>query len=403
MKIFKKIFTIFCIVLFISSYSFADDIDYENLEEFEFFETSNLSSSEPVTNSKHIVVLDRKTLSVLYEKDAYSKTAMASTTKIMTCILALENISLDTKITVSKNAASIHGSVLGLKTNDIITINDLLYGLMLRSGNDCAISIAEAISGTTEDFSFLMNKKSKELNLQNTHFVTPNGLDDENHYTSAYDLAILTDYALKNDTFKKIVSTKNCNILVNGISRNISNTNELLGNTEGVYGVKTGFTFNAGRCLVSSCKRNNMDIIVVVLGADTKRNRTKDSYNLINYVFKNFSYINVLPTIQEAFNNYISYNSSKFILEKTSTTPILELENISNYDFPLKVDGNIKFNTKIHTISNFSSHTREQSKIGVLYLYNNDKLICNINIILKNSLISNHWSYYFKNIFKNLF
>ncbi len=403
MKILKKCFTIFCIILFISSYSFADDIDYENINEFEFSETSNLSSSEPITHSKHIVVIDRKTLSVLYEKDAYSKTAMASTTKIMTCILALEKISLDTTITVSKNAASIHGSVLGLHTNDTITIHDLLYGLMLRSGNDCAISLAEAISGTTEDFAVLMNKKSQELNLKNTHFVTPNGLDDENHYTSAYDLAILTDYALKNESFKKIVSTKNCNISINGISRNISNTNELLGNVEGVYGVKTGFTFNAGRCLVSSCKRDNMDIIVVVLGADTKKMRTKDSYNLINYIFKNFAYINVLPTIQEAFNEYILYNSKKFVLEKTSTNPILELETLSNYNFPLKLDGNMKFNTKIHTINNFSSQTEAFSKIGNLYLYNNNTLICSVNIILKNTLTPNSWNYYFKNIFKNLF
>lgn len=403
MKILKKCFTIFCIILFISSYSFADDIDYENLNEFEFYETSNLSSSEPTTRSKHIVVIDRKTLSVLYEKDAYSKTAMASTTKIMTCILALEKISLDTTITVSKNAASIHGSVLGLNANDTITIHDLLYGLMLRSGNDCAISLAEAISGTTENFAVLMNKKSQELNLKNTHFVTPNGLDNENHYTSAYDLAILTDYALKNESFKKIVSTKNCNISINGISRNISNTNELLGNVEGVYGVKTGFTFNAGRCLVSSCKRDNMDIIVVVLGADTKKNRTKDSYNLINYIFKNFAYINVLPTIQEAFNEYILYNSQNFVLEKTSTNPILELEALSNYNFPLKLDGNMKFNTKIHTINNFSSQTEEFSKIGNLYLYNNNTLICSVNIILKNTLIPNSWNYYFKNIFKNLF
>lgn len=248
-----------------------------------------------------------------------------------------------------------------------------------------------------------MNKKSQELELENTHFVTPNGLDDENHYTTAYDLAILTDYALKNETFKQIVSTKNCNISVNGISRNISNTNELLGNTDGVYGVKTGFTFNAGRCLVSSCKRDNMDIIVVVLGADTKKIRTKDSYNLINYVFKNFSYINVLPTIQEAFDEYISYNSKNFVLEKTCTTPILELEELSNYEFPLKLDGNIKFNTKIHTINNFSSQTKALSKVGTLYLYNNDNLICSTNIILKNNLIQNSWNYYFKNILKNLF
>ena len=403
MKILKKFCTIFIIILSIFFPCFADDIDYQNLEDFKFSEVSNFSTDEPITNSKHIVVIDRKTLSVLYEKDAYTKTAMASTTKIMTCILALENISLDTIVTVSKNASSINGSVLGLHTNDKITISDLLYGLMLRSGNDCAISIAEAISGNTENFALLMNQKAKSLNLKNTHFVTPNGLDDENHYTTAYDLAILTDYALKNETFRKIVSTENYTISINGTQKNISNTNELLGNLQGVYGVKTGFTFNAGRCLVSSCKRDNMDIIIVVLGADTKKIRTTDSYNLINYIFKNFSYINVLPTLQDSLNKYLDYNSSNFILEKTCTTPILELESLSNYEFPLKLDGNIKFNTKIYTIYNFSSQIQSSSKVGTLYLYNNDKIICSVNIILKNTLIPNSWNYYFKNIFKSLF
>ncbi len=116
-----------------------------------------------------------------------------------------------------------------------------------------------------------MNKKAEELHLTHTHFVTPHGLDDENHYTTAYELAILTDYALKNNVFKKIVGTKSTTINVSGISRNISNTNELLGNLNGVYGVKTGFTFEAGRCLVSSCIRDNMDIIVVVLRCRYKK------------------------------------------------------------------------------------------------------------------------------------
>ena len=121
-----------------------------------------------------------------------------------------------------------------------------------------------------------MNQKAQQLNLKHTHFVTPHGLDDENHYTTAYELAILTDYALKNEKFKEIVSTKTTTISINGYSRTISNTNELLGNLAGVYGVKTGFTFNAGRCLVSSCRQNDMDIIVVVLGADTKNQRTRE-------------------------------------------------------------------------------------------------------------------------------
>lgn len=403
MKKFKKCITILFIILSIPACCFADDIVQDDLETFEFSEVSTVSNEEPVTYSKHIIVIDRKTLSALYEKDSYSKTAMASTTKIMTCILALEHLSPNKTISVSKNAATIHGSTLGLHTNDKITINDLLYGLMLRSGNDCAISIAEEISGSVEEFAILMNNKAKELNLKDTNFVTPNGLDDENHYTTAYDLAILTDYALKNESFKKIVSTKTCNITINGTSRTISNTNELLGNTEGVYGVKTGFTFNAGRCLVSSCKRGEMDIIVVVLGADTKKIRTKDSYNLINYVFKNFSYIDVSSCMQNSFNDYLNYSSNNFILEKTNTKPILELENISNYKFPLRVNGNIKLNTKIHIINKFSPKAEKNSNVGTLYLYNNDELLCSANIFLKNDLICNSWNYYFKNIFKNLF
>lgn len=133
MKMLKKCLLIICFSIFLTSYSFADDLIEEPLENLETFEVSNYDTKEPITNSNHIVVLDRKTLSVLYEKDAYSKTAMASTTKIMTCILALENLSLNSTITVSKKASHIHGSTLGLHENDKITICDLLYGLMLRS------------------------------------------------------------------------------------------------------------------------------------------------------------------------------------------------------------------------------------------------------------------------------
>ena len=248
-----------------------------------------------------------------------------------------------------------------------------------------------------------MNSKAKELSLNNTNFVTPNGLDDDNHYTTAYDLAILTNYALKNETFRKIVSTKTYNIYINGYSRTISNTNELLGSIDGVYGVKTGFTFNAGRCLVSSCKRGQMDIIVVVLGADTKKIRTSDSIKLIDYIFNNYSYINVENTIKNSFDSYLFLNKNKYILEKTIDTPILELEELTNYEFPININENKKLETKIHIINSLSFNTEKGSKIGTLYLYNNDKLLCETNIILNNNLNKNKWNYYFKNIFINLF
>ena len=332
----KKILSLFLLfILILNNLCFADDnLELEGTDDSLSFEVSSNSTNEPITNSKNIVVIDRKTLSILYEKNAYEKVPMASTTKIMTCIVVLEKCSLNEIVTVSKKSASVSGSTLGLIADMNISVQDLIYGLMLRSGNDCAIALAEHIAGSVENFSVLMNEKAKELGLSNTNFVTPHGLDDANHYTTAYELGILTDYALKNEQFKSIVSTKSCTISFNGAPRTISNTNELLGNLNGVYGVKTGFTFEAGRCLVSACKRDDLDIIVVVLGANTKSIRTRDSSSLIKYIFNTYSYVNVSSTINNSFNEYIPFFAKNCFLEKTTTTPILKLGNLNNYNFP---------------------------------------------------------------------
>lgn len=401
MNFYKKIFLITLSIIYIfSPFSIADDYFIENeYDNLDFSEVSTITSGEPITNSKHIVAIDRKTLSILYEKAPFEKFPMASTTKIMTCIIVLERSDLSKIITVSKEAATVNGSTLGLKENMEISINDLLYGLMLRSGNDCAVALAEEISGDVESFANLMNEKANILGLKNTNFVTPHGLDNENHYTTAYDLAILTDYALKNEKFKSIVSCKNYTFVFDGYSRTINNTNELLGNLNGVYGVKTGFTFNAGRCLVSACKRDNLDIIVVVLGADTKKIRTKDSYNIINYIFNNFQYINVANTINESFSDFYSYFKNYIFLEKTVDTPKIILENLDNYDFPLITNGTINLHTKIYTIKNFSYKYSSGTQIGTLYLYNNNDLICTSKIILDNNLRKNSWKFYFKKSF----
>lgn len=362
------------------------------------FATQNSTLKSPYVNSNNIIVLDRKTLLPLYEKNAYERTAMASTTKILTCIIALENSNKSDIVTISKKASSISGSCLGLNSNTQITMNDLLYGLMLRSGNDCAIAIAEHISGSVEEFSNLMNQKAFELGLFNSNFVTPHGLDNENHYTTAYDLALLTNYALKNSDFKKIVSTKRATISYNNSTVEISNTNELLGNLDGVYGVKTGFTFEAGRCLVSACKRDSLDIIVVVLGAHTKSVRTNDSKNLINYIFENYEYINVADIINNSFNKYLSYFNSVYKLEKTCTVPKLSLELLENYDFPLLKEDIHNINTKIYTHTNFNSSIRSGNVVGKVELYNKETLLCSANIILENELVPNNWSFYFKKI-----
>ena len=399
----KKFFIIFCIILFSQkNICFADDILTENnLDTFiEVSSNSYDTTKEPITNSKHIIAIDRNTLSILYEKDAYSEVAMASTTKIMTAIIALENYNLDDMVEISKEAANVSGSTLGINSGTKMTLKDLLYGLMLRSGNDCAVAIAEHIANSTEEFAILMNNKAKDLNLTHTNFVTPHGLDNEDHYTTAYELAILTDYALKNDKFKKIVQTKTISICVNNTPRIISNTNELLGNLNGIYGVKTGFTFNAGRCLVSSCNRNGMDIIVVVLGADTKNQRTIDSINIINYIYNNFQYIDISNYIQKSFEDYKKNYCENVLLYKTTTYPNIKLKLEKKYEFPLKQNTSNLLSTKFYTINTLTSNFHSGDKIGCMIIYYDNKILTNFDIILDNDLIHNSWKYYFVEILK---
>lgn len=229
---FKKLFiyTILFIIMF-PYVSLANEIETEELD-FSSLEVSGNASIEPTINSKHAIIMEKTTKSVLYEKLGYTQTPMASTTKIMTGIIAIEHCNLDEPVEISKKATSTGGSTLGIKSNTKLSMRTLLYGLLLRSGNDCAVAIAEHIAGNVENFSNLMNEKAKELNLVNSHFVTPHGLDSETHFTSAYDLAILTIYALENETFSKIVNTKSCSIDMNGYEKDINNTHELLGYTQ---------------------------------------------------------------------------------------------------------------------------------------------------------------------------
>ena len=196
-----------------------------------------------------------------------------------------------------------------MSVNDKITVENLLYGLMLVSGNDAAVALSEFIGNSVEGFANMMNQKAANLGLISTHFVTPHGLDQDEHYTTAHELAKIADYALQNETFAKIVKTSNYTVTIDGNSKSLHNTNELLGYLDGVYGVKTGFTNGANRCLVTSCKRGDLDVICVVLGCDTKKDRGLDSIELINYTFNNFSVVNIKDIIDKNFNDWVSEKS----------------------------------------------------------------------------------------------
>ncbi len=249
----------------------------------------NESYAIPSISAKSAVAIEASTGRIIYEKDANVKMPMASTTKIMTAIVALEQNLLTDTVVVSNNAAWTGGSSVDLKKDDEIELSELMYGLMLNSGNDAAVAIAEHTSGTVEEFAKLMNEKAKEIGALNTNFVTPHGLDSPKHYSTAYDMAIIAKYALNNLTIRKLVSTSHYTMnFKNGKTKQLSNTNPLLSFYEGANGVKTGYTGLAGKCLVASAKRNDLEIIAVLLGDPSSKARINDSVKILDYCFNNY-------------------------------------------------------------------------------------------------------------------
>ena len=406
----KKIISIFMFFIFINMFfyiSFADDIDNETIdvstELNSFTDTSTETIKEPDVNSRACVVIDRKTNRVLFGKNENTKKKMASTTKIMTATIIIEKCNLTDTIEISKKAAGTGGSRLGLKTGDKITVLDLLYGLMLRSGNDAAVALAEYAGGDINGFAELMNAKALELGLTNTHFETPHGLDSTEHYTTAYELALLSNYALNNPTFAKIVGTKNYTITINGSPKALSNTNELLGNMEGVYGIKTGFTNGANRCLVTACKRNNMDIICVVLGADTKKFRTIDSIKLINYIFNNFVVYDLESFVNKNFEDWKKDNLNTFVINKgLSQEVLLNIENLYISKVPIRKDLINSFEMKVECQKYFKAPVKGNSSIGNIVISNSGKEIAKCNISIMNDIDKKNSSYYFIYLLKNI-
>ena len=218
---------------------------------------------------------------IIYEKNSSARLPMASTTKIMTAIVALENCPADSVVTIPHDACGVEGSSVYLVSGEKLTMSELLYAMLLESANDAATAIAIEVAGSVDAFSDMMNEKAAELGLCNTHFTNPHGLYDENHYTTAAELAKIAAYALKNDTFRKIVSTYKYKIpLKNGEGvRVLINHNKLLRMSDEVIGVKTGFTKKSGRCLVSAAERDGVTVVAVTLNAPDDWN---DHLSMIN-------------------------------------------------------------------------------------------------------------------------
>lgn len=232
-------------------------------------------------NARNAIAIERETKEVLFEQNGYEVVPMASTTKILTALITIERGNLEKKFVVSKNAASIRGSKVGYKVDEEISIKELLFGLMYKSGNDAAITIAEGIGGSIEGFADIMNHYAKSLGLLDSHFESPHGLDSAEHYSSAYDLAILTAKGMEYDMFREVVGTKEIKKEKYNFTRDYSNINKILWTIPGANGVKTGYTGQAGKCLVSSVDKDGKDIIIVVLNCPDRWKQTDKIYKYI--------------------------------------------------------------------------------------------------------------------------
>lgn len=308
--------------------------------------SSSLYASEvPGTiYSKGSVLIEKESKRVLYEKNAHEKMAMASTTKIMTCIVAIESGKLDEIVTVSGKAARAPKVKLNLKTGEKQKLGDLLYSLMLESHNDTAVAIAEHVGGSVEEFCAMMTEKAKAIGAENTCFETPNGLDGQAHYSTPYDMALIAAYALDNPEFVKIINTPQIEIpttqLEGSKKHALINKNRFLSQYEGAEGVKTGYTSKAGHCFVGAVKKEDMELIGVALGAgwDSKGKSRKytDVIKLMNYGYNNYKKYKVLDKGEEKGSVKVINGKVEDVILYVNETVILPLTEYEKETIELK-------------------------------------------------------------------
>ena len=265
-------------------------------------------SDPPQIGAKAAVLLEASTGKVLYAQNAQAQLPMASTTKIMTALLAIEEGDLEEMVTTDASAYGVEGSSIYLQLEETISLRDLLYGLMLASGNDAAVAIAVHIANGVEQFAARMNERAREIGAVNTNFVTPNGLPDENHYTTAYDLALIAAEAMKNETFREIVSTQYYRTETGAVARTFKNKNQILWKYEGGNGIKTGYTQAAGRCLVFAAEREGMQLVGVVLSCP---NMFEDAMALLDYGMDNYEMRPLVQAGDRIANVYVTGGMKK--------------------------------------------------------------------------------------------
>ena len=331
-----------------------------------FFSFNVYSADIPSLSAQSAILINADTKEIIYEKNAYQRRSMASTTKIMTSILAIESGRLNEVVTAENMSAE--GSSIGLRTGNKLTLETLVWGMLLESGNDAAKLTANHIAGSEEAFAKLMNDKSVAIGMTDTNFVTASGLDDSQHYSTAFDMALLGAYAIKNPIFSEMCSAKvkTVDFIEPDISLTFSNHNRLLSMYDGVFGVKTGFTKKSGRCLVSACSRDGVNFVAVTLNAGDDWN---DHIKLYDYGFENLRYKDVYLRLPDCIRVYGSEKCECNISISKSPLTVAVSENVKGLQ------------QKIYLPSFLYAPVKKGEIIGKVELYSDDRLISVVNIL----------------------
>lgn len=368
---FAVLYTIFALFLFIFAF-FNNNIYNDN---FVFSRSDN-----DISTAKAMVVLEKTSGRILYSQNEKEKLPMASTTKIITAIFVIEHCDdLDEKVEISKSCVGVEGTSIGLKAGEHLSIRELLYGLMLRSGNDAAVALAEAVCGSVKEYCLNVNQFVKDIGAVDTHLENPHGLPNENHYTTAYDLAMITAYALKNPVFCEIVSTKKIEIsdeLKSTYSRVLINKNKLLKNYEFANGVKTGYTKKAGRCFVGSATKNGMQLVCVLLNCGPMFEECE-------------------KLLEKGFNEYEMVK----ILEKDKVIGDVLVRESKVKNIPVKVENDFCFPLRKDEINKIKINVK--TKDYLVAPVKTGEYLAELSITLENQLIFLHKFYTIKGVENN--
>jgi len=351
--VFRKLFLLFILIISLNSIAVA---------------------GEPQIVGRAAVVLNVKSGKFVYLKNPDQKMYPASTTKIMTTLIALEKGNLTDRVYIDKEACYVEGSAIWLNPGEQLSLEDLLYSIMLNSANDSCLAVAKHISGDVNSFVEEMNAKAKEIGAKNTHFVNPNGLPNDDHYTTARDLALIARVALENPKFREIVATKTKVINRDPkYLRLLINHNKLLWRYEGANGIKTGYTVKARQCLVASANKNGEEFIAVILGSEG-RNVYDDAQKLLDYAFNNYQTLQVINKGQQLKKVPVSGGQGPVeIVADEDFFDTISKDEKPSYDYKFKIE-------------NLKAPVKAGQKVGTLLVYNKGTKVGEVKLVASNTV-----------------